>query len=78
MKKFTDWYLNWYYSNPKKMRKWSIVNVILYSYLLLCLVLSEQYQWAGVVVWVWGLTIADLVANHRKNTRRNTNKKNSL
>jgi hypothetical protein len=60
MKKAIDNYMDWYYKHPEVMKKIKIINVIIYSLILLGLIEHKEFHFLSIFIWGWGLSVANL------------------
>jgi hypothetical protein len=59
-------YLRWYYRNLDFMKGLSWISVLLFSWILLSSVIQGVYTFVGIVIWFWGLSIANLVMQYKQ------------
>jgi hypothetical protein len=59
-------YLAWYYKNLDLMKGISWISVVVFSWMLLSAITQGIYAFVGIVVWFWGLSIANLVIQYKQ------------
>jgi hypothetical protein len=66
MNKLIQKYMNWYYKNSSAIKSMCIASVIIDSIILLLLIYGGQFKIAYIMMWLWGLGIADLVYEYKR------------
>lgn len=61
-------FLEWYYKNPDFMKGISWISVILFTWLLLSGITQGVWVFVDIVIWFWGLSIANLVVQYKQRT----------
>lgn len=61
LKKINERYMNWYFNNPRDVKKMCIQNVIIGSLINIALLIFGMFDILKIFLWIWGLSIANLV-----------------